>query len=193
MKRSKALKAYHTACYLLDCQLCTPLPLAAFEMRWWGFIQATVYVTAALPTAISLRKYCRTTPDGLAGMEEVLQLAARYTRHMHDSGVWHRDLSLGNFLLTGTPGQRQLYLVDLNRARRLASVPLWLRAVDLARMDLQGWQTQFLALYCEGRFTVQRMQGIVRWYERWRAWRQWVRGGGKPMRGWLGQQERSSK
>jgi hypothetical protein len=186
LKRSKAMKAYWTACHLLAHGLLTPLPLGAFEARHWGFIQANVYVTEALTEYVTLHKYCRTMPDGPGGVEEALRLAAAYTRGMHDSGLWHRDLSLKNFLVAGTPGQRRLYLVDLNRARRLAHVPDWLRALDLARMDWQAWQAQFLTLYCDGRFAVHRMQRIVHFYKRWRAWRQWVLRGLNPLRTRLG-------
>jgi hypothetical protein len=186
LKRSKAMKSYRTACHLLAHGLLTPMPLGAFEVRCWGFIQHNVYVTEALTDAITLRKYCTTMPDGVSGMEEVLRLAAAYTRRLHDSGLWHRDMSLGNFLMTGPPGQRRLYLVDLNRARRLAHLPTWMRALDLARMDWQTWRPQFLALYCEGRFTVQRMLRITHCYTRWRTWRRRVLNSIAPLRRRLG-------
>lgn len=171
LKRSKALKAYRTACHLLAHGLSTPLPLGAFERRSWGFIRTNFYVTEALTDVITLRKYCSTMPDGPGGMHEVLQLAATYARRMHDSGLWHRDMSLGNFLVTGAPGQRQLHLVDLNRAWRVTHVPAWLRALDLARMDWQSWRPQFFTLYCTDRFPAQRMLRLVHFYRRWRAWR----------------------
>lgn len=186
LKRSKAMKAYRTACHLLAHGLLTPLPVGAFEARRWGFIQYNVYVTEALTDYITLRKYCTAMPDGPSGMEEVLQLAAIYTRRLHDSGLWHRDMSLGNFLVTGPPGQRRLYLVDLNRARRLAYVPAWMRALDLARMDWQAWRPQFLAFYCDGHFAVRRMLRIAHLYARWRAWRKRVLQGLNPWRMWLG-------
>ena len=174
LKRSKAMKAYRTACYLLAHGLLTPLPLGAFEGRRCGFIRYNFYVTEALTDFITLRKYCSTMPDGPGGMDEVLRLAAVYTRRMHDSGLWHRDMSLGNFLVAGPPGRRQLYLVDLNRARRLVYLPAWMRALDLARMEWQAWRPQFLALYCDGRFPVHRMLRMAHLYTRWRAWRRRV-------------------
>ena len=186
LKRSKARKAYRTACYLLTHGLQTPLPLGAFEVRRCGFIQDNFYVTEALSNAITLRKYCATMPDGPGGIEEMLRLAAAYTRRMHDSGLWHRDMSLGNFLVTGPPGQRQLYLVDLNRARRLGYLPAWVRALDLARMEWQAWRPQFLGLYCDGRFAAHRMLRIAHCYTRWRAWRRRVLQWLNPLRVRLG-------
>jgi Lipopolysaccharide kinase (Kdo/WaaP) family len=186
LKRSKAMKAYRIACHLLTHGLLTPLPLGACEARRWGFIRANVYITETLSEYIPLRKYCRSLPDGAAGMAEVVQLAATYTRRMHDSGLWHRDLSLNNLLVAGPPGQRRLYLIDLNRAQRLRYVPGWLRALDLARLDWRAWQPQFLALYCDSRFAAHRMQRIVHLYQRWRAGRRWILRGLNPLRTRLG-------
>jgi hypothetical protein len=186
LKRSKARKAYRTACYLLAHGLPTPLPLGAFEMRRYGFLQDNCYVTEALTNFMTLRKYCTSMPDGPGGMAEVLRLAAVYTRRMHDSGLWHRDMSLGNFLVAGPPGRRQLYLVDLNRARRLGYLPAWMRALDLARMEWQTWRPQFFALYCDGRFAIHRMLQIAHLYTRWRAWRRRVLQRLNPLRVRLG-------
>ncbi|MEE8302074.1 MAG: lipopolysaccharide kinase InaA family protein [Candidatus Tectomicrobia bacterium] len=168
LKRSKALKSYRTACYLLAQGLSTPMPLGACDARRWGFVQSNVYVTEDIADYITLREYWETLPDGPKGMEEVMQLVAAYTRCMHDSGLWHRDLFLANFLMTGPPGKRRLYLIDLNRARRLPFMPAWLRALDMARMEWRTWQPQFLALYSDGCFSTHRMLWITRLYRRWR-------------------------
>jgi hypothetical protein len=181
LKRSRALKAYATACYLLSHQLDTPLPLGVFEERHRGFVTYNVLATEAIAGYVTLRQYRESLPDGPAGMEEVLPLAADYTRRVHDCGIWHRDMVLSNFLLTGLPGQRRLYMIDLNRAYRLPGVPMLLRAFDIARMDWQAWHMSFVALYCTDRYPVTLMQAIVRGYGYWRRLRQWTR----PLRRWL--------
>lgn len=185
LKRSKAVKAYEAACHLLAHRLGTPLPLGAFEERRWGFIQYNAYITEAITDYITLREYCRTLPDGRQGVAEVLRLAADYTRRMHDSGLWHRDLFLSNFLLAGLPGERHLYLVDLNRSYRLPYMPLALRALDIARMEWQEWQSQFVALYCAERFPVVPVLWVARLYRRWRTWRRRLLNRVKPLRQWL--------
>ena len=186
LKRSRALKAYRTACYLLAHQLKTPLPLGVFEERRWGFVQYNVYATEAITDYLTLRQYRHTLPDGPQGMPEVMRLAADYTRHMHDSGLWHRDMVLSNFLLAGPPGKRTLYLIDLNRAYRLPYLPMLVRAVEIARMDWQEWYPQFVAFYCADRFNVQRMLRIVALYRRWRTVRRRVLNVLKPIRRCLG-------
>ncbi len=185
LKRSRAMKAYRIACHLLAHQLGTPLPLGVFEERCWGFVQYNVYVTAAIRNYRTLRQYYRTRPDGPDGIEAVLRLAASYVRAMHDSGVWHRDMTLANFLLAGPPGKRQLYLVDLNRSYRLPYMPMVIRAIDIARMEWWDWQPQFVAMYCGGRYTATRLLWIVRLYGYWRTWRWRVRRVIQPLRRWL--------
>lgn len=175
LKRSKAMKAYRIACHLLAHGLPTPLPLGVFEERRWGFIRYNVYATEALTEVITLRKYCASLPEGVAGLHEVMQLVATYTRRLHDSGIWHRDMVVSNFLLSGPPGQRQVYLVDLNRAWRLPYVPSFLRAIDLARITWHEWQPQFCAFYCSAGFSTRRLLWIMRLYERWRTGRGYVR------------------
>ncbi len=175
LKRSRAMKAYLTACYLLSHQLDTPVPLGVFEERHWGFVQYNVLATEAIADYVTLRQYRETLPDGPQGMDEVLPLAADYTRRLHDCGLWHRDLVLCNFLLVGLPGGRRLYLIDLNRAYRLPAVPMVLRALDIARMDWEAWHMRFVALYCADQYPVGLMQAIVQVYRRWRMLRQWTR------------------
>lgn len=182
LKRSRAMKAYHTACHLLAHRLGTPLPLAVCEERRWGFVQYNVYATEAITDSLTLRQYRRMLADGSQGALEVLRLTAEYARNMHDSGLWHRDMVLSNFLLTGPPGDRRLYLVDLNRAYRVPYMPMVLRAIDVARMDWQEWHPQFVAFYCADRFTVERMLRIVWLYRRWRTLRRRVLHVLKPLR-----------
>ena len=184
LKRSRAMKAYATACQLLAQQLDTPLPLGVFEERRRGFVVYNVLATEAIADYVTLRQYLGALADEPAralDVEEVLELAADYTRRVHDGGVWHRDMVLSNFLLTGEPGSRRLYLIDLNRAFRLPGMPMWLRALDIARMDWQEWRERFIALYCADRYPVGLMQAMVdgcrcwRWLKRWtKPWRRWL-------------------
>jgi len=191
LKRARAMKAYHTACHLLAHGLPTPLPLGVFAERRWGFLQYNVYVTEALRDAVTLSYYRTTLREGDAGLDEVLRLVATYTRGMHDSGLWHRDMVSSNFLLTGTPGNQQLYLVDLNRARRLPYMPVWLRAIDLARMDWRDAQPRFCALYCGERFSPTYVLRLIRIYRTWRTGRRWVLRGVKSLRQRLKREHRA--
>lgn len=169
------MRAYGIACHLLAHGLHTPLPLGVLEERRWGFVQYDVYATEALTNCMTLKQYRTVLPEGTAGLEEVMRLVAEYMRRMHDSGLWHRDITTSNVLLTGAPDNRHVYLVDLNRAWRLPSMPTWLRAIDLARLGWRELQPQFCALYSAGRFSTARLLWVIRLYGRWRTWRWRVR------------------
>ncbi len=186
LKRSRAMKAYRTACHLIAHNLATPLPLGVFEERQWGFVKYNVYATEAITDYLTLRQYRQALPDGPEGMPEVLRLVADYTRRMHDSGLWHRDTVLANFLLSGAPGKRCLYLVDLNRAYRLPFLLTLMRVVDIARMDWEEWHPQFVAYYCADRFAVSYILQLVRLYRRWRTVRRRVLNVLKPIRRRIG-------
>ncbi|MGE3536107.1 MAG: lipopolysaccharide kinase InaA family protein [Candidatus Tectimicrobiota bacterium] len=170
-KRSRAMKAYRTACHLLAHGLLTPVPLGVCEERRWGFVRYNVYATEALSEAMTLQQYCEAVPEGAAGLEEVMRLVAAYTRRMHDSGLWHRDLVSSNVLLRGPAGQRQVYVVDLNRARRLPYMPALLRAIDLARLGWREHLPRFCALYSVEGLSVPVLLWWVQLYGSWRAWR----------------------
>ena len=186
LKRSRAMKAYRTACHLVAHELATPLPLGVFEERQWGFVQYNVYATEAITDYMTIRQYRQSLPDGQEGMPEVLQLVADYTRRMHDSGLWHRDTVLANFLLAGKPGNRCIYLVDLNRAYRLPFLLTLMRVVDIARMDWEEWHAQFVTYYCADRFAVSHMLRMVRLYRQWRTIRRRVLNVLKPLRRRIG-------
>ncbi len=61
---------------------------------------------------------------------------------MHEAGLWHRDLSVGNVLLVPENGGHGLYLVDLNRSRQRARLSLAARLQDLSRLALTRPQDQ---------------------------------------------------
>jgi hypothetical protein len=71
------------------------------------------------------------------GFEEVVVALARLARRLHDGGVFFRDLTDGNVLVTRGDAGPRLWLVDLDRARVGTSpVPAPRRWRDLARPGL---------------------------------------------------------
>lgn len=88
--------------------------------------------------------------------DSFLEAMGAALRRMHDAGFFHRDLSIGNVLLaTDRPGRTvtadDLYIIDLNRARR--RLPgLVDRTRDLCRLAIfqPAHRRRFLAAYWEG-------------------------------------------
>ena len=74
-------------------------------------------------------------PSGLS--EGELRAALRAVKGMHDRGVEHRDLNLGNLLVrSGDAGLPEAFVVDLDRARlHGAALPVRKRRAALLRME----------------------------------------------------------
>ena len=69
--------------------------------------------------------------------EELFQRLGRYLRKMHDAGVWHRDVSIGNVLVFYRDDALDGFqIVDLNRARLDVRLGVWRRARDLSRLPV---------------------------------------------------------
>ena len=98
-------------------------------------------------------------------LEDVVDGLGRLARRLHDAGVFFRDFTDGNVLLTaGEAGEPRFWLVDLDRAR-IQGRPLgWtLRMRDLARPGLNRREdrARLLAAYCAPRPAPAWLRGCV--------------------------------
>lgn len=125
-----------------------------------------------------------------------LDSCGRALRRMHDNGFFHRDLSIGNVLLRLDRGGRRavlpedLYIIDLNRTRKLARVGTIGRTRDLCRLALsrRADRSRFLEAYW-GRDTTPFRRSL---YELCRQGflfkiesKKWIRGKTGRLREWL--------
>ncbi|MCP3961927.1 MAG: hypothetical protein GY719_29135 [bacterium] len=72
-------------------------------------------------------------------MNAFLGEMGRVLARMHAAGFFHRDLSIGNVLVParlGEIGPRDLYLIDLNRARRVGRLSSTQKTRDLCRLAI---------------------------------------------------------
>ena len=101
------------------------------------------FVCRRVPEALELRYVLRALNagegaarfpgiDGAVLLRRVGALAAELHRH----GVWFRDLTSGNVLLSEPTTDAELYLVDLNRARFRRRLSVSQRLRDLSRMPV---------------------------------------------------------
>lgn len=117
----------------------TPEPLG-FELRrgesW--------LVVREVPDAIQIRSWFLNRDDPSlplpalpAPFESVVRALGALARSMHDAGVFFRDFSDGNILVSPDGEGIRLWLVDVSRARiRSGPVSFWNRLRDLARPGL---------------------------------------------------------
>ncbi len=139
MTTPKAMRSFATARALLARALDTPEPLAAEVVG-----DESWYVARRLEGASQIRAWFlhrddprRPSPPLPFSFEEVVAALGRLGRRMHDAGVFFRDFSDGNVLVTSDAGRLRLWLVDLNRARvGEAPVAPLSRYRDLARPGL---------------------------------------------------------
>ena len=133
---SKAIRSWSVAHYLLDHGLLTPKPLAILHCQR-KLLKQSYFVTEQVNGAKTLRDWRKSADESTREKERDLAALADYVRRLHRSGVYHKDLTAGNFLLRqGTGGQSEIFLVDLNRARVRQKVPMSRRLRDLARLKV---------------------------------------------------------
>lgn len=147
LMRSKALNSFETALLLLEKGLGTPPPLAAFERRERYFVRENLYVTESLGHTTTLRQILRKGEDREL-RDFLIGRVGKFLRIMHDAGIFHRDLTLANFLIKD---EEHFYLVDLNRARpKKRPLKLLERIDDISRMDFLDEEFRiFLRSYFE--------------------------------------------
>ena len=112
-----------------------------------------------------------------AGGAGVLDPVLRFVRSVHDAGLQHRDLNLGNLMVRPTAGAAEpVAIIDLDGARLHDGVlPFRLRLVSLWRLERSmvkrfgsgvppgaGYRESWAAAYAEGDTALARR--ILRWW-----------------------------
>ena len=151
---SKASRSWHNARALVAAGLKTADPVLLIESkrpdgpsffvtRHLGEVTEARYLLRAANRHLEAEKF----PE--LDMRGFLEALGRALRQMHEAGFFHRDLSIGNVLFrAGEPvhGPGDLYLIDLNRARRKPHLSLGERTRDLCRLAIFRPQHQRIFL-----------------------------------------------
>ncbi len=165
---SKAARSWRAARTLEAAGIRTPRPLAWIEATTIG--GPSLYVSELLTDFVESRYYFR----AIAAGEEREQFpeidrAAFFSAvgglfaKVHQAGLWHRDLSIGNVLIEGgaLPPER-LALIDLDRGR-LGPVSRLRRLRDLCRLPILagGDRQRFWRAYWGGDISLDSPSGLV--------------------------------
>jgi hypothetical protein len=150
--RTRADRAAAVARELLARGVPTPEPIGVAHGGGESW-----YVSRRLEGAVQIREWFLHRHDPRRGaprlripFDQVVAALGRLARRMHDQGVFFRDFSDGNILVTRDGAGFRLWLVDLSRARiSPRPVPLWNRLRDLSRPGLNrsGDRKLLLASY----------------------------------------------
>lgn len=116
------------------CAAGAPVPVPAFAVGrrsgpLWRAAVCTVHVDGAVDAIRLLRS--APAPDAVA---DAARAAGAAVRRLHDLGVRHADLHLGNLLLRADPGGWRAWVIDLDRARLGAPVAPARRARECRRL-----------------------------------------------------------
>jgi tRNA A-37 threonylcarbamoyl transferase component Bud32 len=169
---SKAVRSFRIAMALRDAGVATPRPLIAWVRRGGPSRSASYIITEEIPDAVTLRQWLKSPNVPENQMTNLLTELARLVRGMHDAGVLHRDLTIGNFLVAPKPFEgKRIFLIDLSRAVHLGHVPLPLRLMDLSRMKLRDLWPAFFELYCAGHPNWKAWQPVLTFLIRMRRWK----------------------
>ncbi|MEM9290412.1 MAG: lipopolysaccharide kinase InaA family protein [Acidobacteriota bacterium] len=172
-KGSKALRSWRMAKAFADAGIPTPEPVMLVEsVEPEG---PSHFITRRLQGVEEIRYILRAVEAGTLAEDypqldyrELLRRLGKLLRQMHDAGLFHRDLSIGNVLVEfldaearepktcepeeggdlvgGAIHDFRLYIIDLNRARLRRRVGLSERLRDLCRLRIFLRQDQEVLL-----------------------------------------------
>ncbi|MXX75851.1 MAG: hypothetical protein F4Y77_10645 [Holophagales bacterium] len=165
---SRARLSFRAARRLRRLGIPTPEPLLHAESNSIG--GPAWYVCRLVPEALELRYVLRALNAGTAAEQfpgihapTLLRRVGALAAELHRHGVWFRDLTSGNVLLSEPTTDAELFLVDLNRARFRRRLSTSQRLRDLSRMPVLRPEdrVEYLAGYRPG--GLPRFQRI--WFE----------------------------
>jgi len=152
---SKAERSWRAARAIVAAGLKTPQPLMVIESKEAD--GPSFLVTERLDLAFEVRWFFRRLNEQDRDVEfpdrDPLRFLASLgclARRLHDAGIVHRDLSMGNILLqAGADGDDELFVIDLNRARCGQRPGIWRRTRDICRLPILNREHRqaFLAGY----------------------------------------------
>lgn len=111
-RKSKGLRAFTYPQQILEKGFETPNPIAYIEMKKWGLIHCSFFISMQSPYAHTFYEFGNATPDQY---EEAAKAFAHYTAKLHDAQIYHKDYSPGNILFDKVDGEYHFSLVDINR------------------------------------------------------------------------------
>lgn len=130
----RAMTSWIIAQALLKVSARTPEALFVYSRRRRGFIQENFLVTDDITPHQTLRSFLKSGASVALKEAAVMDLALSIAR-MHGGGIFHRDLTTANFLVAANS---EVYIVDLNRARRRRRLATRTRLLDLARLNFEA-------------------------------------------------------
>ncbi len=138
---SKAARSWRAALALQAAGIPTPAPVLWIESA--DPAGPSFFVSRRLEEFFETRYFLRARNAGRAAEEfprvdvaGFFDRLGRQLRRMHDAGIWHRDVSIGNLLVRLEDGRPIFFFIDLNRARLGRRLGVLRRSRDLCRLRI---------------------------------------------------------
>ena len=108
-------------------------PLCCAERRRHGRLEESILITRALDRAVGLSEVLNDLDA--ASLDALAERLGQIVHRLHDAGLWHRDLHLGNLLVVSGDGPAEPVLIDLQKMLYFrTSLPAAMRVNDLATL-----------------------------------------------------------
>ncbi len=173
---SRARRALRGAAILAAGGFRHPAPLLILEDRVLGSIRASYILTAPLRSAQVLSAVAIGRRRSLALRKTASQQVAREIRRLHDAGIYTRDMQETNLMIENRDGDFILYFVDFEDFRRVPSVSLRRRMINLVHLDRsigrfapRAHRLRFFYNYFGGRPPRDKARRLVRQFDAIRA------------------------
>ncbi len=112
-----------------------PNLLAHAEEKRHGFWLRSLLVLVALQNSVTLKQYSE-TPSNHESCKPLLKNLANDVAHLHNNGIYYRDLHAENILVSQDEARSPLiYFVDLHEARKRQALNKQQCVDDLARLN----------------------------------------------------------
>jgi hypothetical protein len=140
-KPSKGRRHWNIASIMLQRGISTPTPVAFYERHSNSGVRDSYYICEFIPDTFSSRHVCsafRLGQKEFRGLDKYqwFELLTGFICKMHDAGILHLDLSVGNLMLRQEKdGRITPYLIDIGRAKVVkGALGGRLRILDLMRI-----------------------------------------------------------
>lgn len=175
VQSNRAWQNWQIGNWCLKNGISTPCPVAAIVPRRHVANRNSYLVTEWIDHANDLHGYMqnlekRTAEKRTIRLRELAVLLGRLLGKMHNSGMSHRDLKAGNFLVVEQLESLQIYLIDLDGARLYRHLDFKRKARNLSRLGLAISPFRFLSASNMLRFLKTYLQESAIPWDEWKLW-----------------------
>lgn len=115
IRKSKARRAYENALKVREKGFETPMPIAYLEQKKGGLLNKSWFVSTQCSYPRMFREFADNS--GMEGREDIPKALGVYVAALHEAGILHLDLSVGNILFEKDENGIRFSLIDINRMK----------------------------------------------------------------------------